>query len=197
MSGLSIPTSALNSFADALYQYERATKKDCVEILNRAALNIAYRAAQFTPVAEAADVRSQLFRDSHLVAALTSLSLKKRGIGRLPSPEFEREMKKFVTRRVGSRRYLRSGWAPAIVALGGSFKGSRLVKGIDGYGDRATAVSLLAEIAAIIDEPTDGKVEGAETIGEKALNEAVEFVTEDLLSYAQERLARTAQDHSG
>lgn len=196
-TGLSLPDSTLREFGEALYVYEKATKKDTVEILNRAALQIAYRAAQFTPVAEAGEIRAQLFRDPHLVAALTSLSLKKRGVGVIAGPLFEKEMQRFVTRRVGSKRYLRSGWAPAIIALGGTFRGSKLSRGIDGYANRATPVLLLAEIAATLDEANEEKAEGAERVGEKALIEAVEFVTEDMTNYANDKLAETARRHSG
>src|SRR5581483_3943455 len=100
-------------FLFALRAYKAATGKDCAEILNRAGLNVAYRAAQNTPVASAATIRSQLDR-GHLKYALTALALKKRGIGALKSPKFAEEVARFVARRVSSARYLRAAWAQAI-----------------------------------------------------------------------------------
>lgn len=196
-NGFSIPSESLNGFAEALYQYEAATGKDSADILNRAALNVAYRAAQFTPVATAAEIKSGLSGNEKMLAALTSISLRKRGIGVVSAPGFQKEMQNYLTRRVGSRRYLRSGWAPAIIALGGSFRGSKLSRGVDGYADKATPLQLLAEIGVIIDEAHAGKVEGAEKIGEKALVEAIDFVAEDMIEYSQDRLAKTAAAHSG
>lgn len=190
--GLSLNTDEFESALDA---YEQATGKDSVEILNRAGLNVAYRAAQFTPVADAADIRSGLLSDPHLVYALTALSLKKRGIGKLPAPEFQAAVAAFIAQRVASRRYLRSGWFDAIRDLGGTVRGDEF-KGSHGFANKATVINLLTEIAWILDEANGVKAESAEDIGAKALQEALDFVAADMLEYAQEKLAKTAAQYS-
>jgi hypothetical protein len=48
----------VTQFTQALRAYKIATQKDEAEILNRAAKNVAYRAAQKTPVASASKIRS-------------------------------------------------------------------------------------------------------------------------------------------
>ncbi len=186
----------LDQFQDAINSYQEATQKDMVDVLNRAGRNVAYRAAQFTDVASAAKIRAELYRDPHLVYALTSLSLRKQGIGTLPKGAFQQEVEKFISRRQSSTRYLRSGWAQAIIDLGGTFRGSRLTRGTHGYGSKATLIELLAEIAWIIDEPNDHKADSAEEVGMKALQKALDFVTQDMQQYAEEKMAKTAKDHS-
>ncbi len=182
-------------FTRALGLYAEATQKDEAEILNRAARNLAYRAAQNTPVAQAAEIKSGLFRDEHLRFALTSIALKKRGIGALKSPEFQKEVDRFVARRIASRRYLRAAWAPAIIALGGSFRGTKF-KGIVGEAKKATARKLVAEILTLINQPDQSHAKGAEEIVAKALQKALDFVAQDMIQYADRKLSQTARKYS-
>src|SRR5215467_1827253 len=104
-------------FTKALVEYKKETGKDMVDVLNRAGKNVAFRAAQFTPAATVGKIRADLNREEHLKYALTSIALRKKGIGILPSPRFRKEVERFVARRVASRAFLRSGWAPAIEEL--------------------------------------------------------------------------------
>lgn len=193
---LSLNTS---QFEQALRQYESATGKDMADVLNRAARNVAYRAAQNTPVASRAEIKSQLFRDEKLRYALTSIRLKKRGSGILKSPQFEREVEKMVAQRMGSSRYLRAMWKPAIEKFGGTYRGAAPKHGNEGYGIPAVdgLANIFAEIAAIINQPDSKHAAGAERVGMKALQAAIDFVAEDMLAYAQDRMEKTASKHNG
>lgn len=182
-------------FQSALQQYSEATKKDESEILNRAGKNVAYRASQFTPVAEAATIKSGLFADDHLRFALTAMKIKERGMGVLKSPQFAQEVEKFVRSRVASRRYLKAGWAVAIEKFGGTYRGSKF-RGATGEAIKATADSLITELAAILDEPTEAKAQSAESKMLPALQEALDFVARDMIDYAQRKLAKTAAKYS-
>ncbi len=174
-------------FSQALREYQDATQKDMVVVINRAARNVAYRAAQFTPVATAAKIRADLNKDGHLKYALTSIALKKKGIGKLKSPAFAREVELFVARRIASRTFLRSGWAPAVEALGGVFRGRKFGKG-HGWATKATLHRLVSVIA--------NTVPGIEQVGTVALQGAINFVAEDMLEFANSLLFKRAKEHS-
>lgn len=191
-----IAKTNVNQFVFALRAYKAATRKDEADILNRAARNVAYRASQFTPRGNAARIRAGLMRDPHLRYALTAMALKRRGVGALKSPGFAKEVARFVSRRASSAGYLRAAYAEAIQQLGGTFRGAKF-KGASGFANKASIGRLLAQIVAIVSQPTERQVRGAEEIGLKALNQAVKFVAEDMLAYSQQKLAQTARAHSG
>lgn len=174
-------------FEKAILEYQKATKKEIPEILNRAGRDVAFRAAGKTPKASQAVIRADLLRDPHLVYALTSLKLKREGKGILPSPKFSEEVNKFIALRKSSSGFLRSGWATAIEKLGGHYRGMRTKK-VHGWAKKASIVRFVTEIANTV--PGIGKV------GEKALAEAVNSVSRDKLSWARKRLAKIAQQHS-
>ncbi len=184
-----------SKFIFALRAYKAATQKDEAEILNRAARNVAFRSASFSPKGNAGRIRASLTRDSHLRYALTAMALKKRGVGALKSPEFAKEVERFISRRASSANYLRAAWAKAIEELGGSFKGAKF-RGAGGFANKATVSKLLAEVVAITSQPTTGKAAGAERIGAQALQEAVNFVADDMLTYSRQLMGATAQRFS-
>jgi hypothetical protein len=190
--GLKLDTS---DFESALNSYQEATGKDAKDILNKAALNFAYRAAQFTVMETAAQIQSDLLKDPKILYALVSLSLKKRGIGTLAPAEFQKEVQAFIQRRKGSARYLRVGWAQAIIDLGGSFRGSRLERGSHSFANPAVA-DLLATVAWIVDETNEHKAETAEDKVWPVLQEALDFVANDMETFAQDKLAKTAAKYS-
>lgn len=183
-------TLDLSEFTPRMEQYLQITKKTEADALNKKALDVAYRAASATPVATASSVRASLMRDPHLLAALTSLHVRATGRGILKSPLFKEEMEKLIKHRMGSKKYLRSGWAPVIEAFGGTFRGGASAKGIRSYARRATAVGLLAEIVWVTDQPNEAKAEGAEKIADQALQDAIDFVANDMAEYIEDRIAR-------
>ena len=174
-------------FNQALREYSKETGKDMVDVLNRAGKNIAFRAAQFTPAATIGKIKADLNRDPHLKYALTSLHLKKKGIGILPAPQFAKAVEQFVARRVASRAFLRSGWANAVEYLGGSWRGRRVGKG-HGWATKANVYRYITEIA--------NTVPGIEKVGTSALTKAIDFVSADMIDYAESLMVKRAREHS-
>lgn len=189
---LKIDTS---KFIFALRAYKAATKKDGAEVLNRAARNVAFRASSATKKGSAARIRASLNRDPHLRYALTALALKKRGVGALKSPEFAREVERFVSHRAASANYLRAAWAKAIEDLGGSFRGEKF-RGAGGFANKATVRQLVTEIVAITAQPNGSKAASAERVGMVALQKALVFVADDMLQYARDLMGKTARNFS-
>lgn len=184
-----------SQFIFALRAYRAATKKDCVEVLNRAARNVAFRSSSFTPEGNANKIRRDLMRDPHLRFALTAIILKKRGVGRLPSPQFQKEVDKYVSRRASSANYLRAGWAKAIVDLGGSFRGAKF-RGAGGFANKALVNKLIANIVNTTEHANAVSVRGAELIGSEALQRAISFVAADMIQFSKELMMPTAKKFS-
>lgn len=185
----------VSQFILALRAYKAATKKDCVDVLNRAAKNVAFRSAQFTPKGSAGRIRADLMRDPRLRFALTSMALKRRGVGRLSSPLFQREVDRFVSRRASSANYLRAGWAKSIQDLGGTFRGAKF-RGAGGFGNKAVIARLLAEIVNTTTHTKAASVRGAELVGSTALQKAVAFVAEDMINFSKQLMGLTAKKYS-
>jgi len=177
-------------FERALLAYVDATGKEMPEVLNRAGRNIAYRAAQFTTPAQPAQIRADIKKHEGLLEALTSARLKKKGITRVAN--FAEEMKKTLAIRVGSARYLRAAWAEAIAKFGGTFRGKKM-HGASAIVRKATVESLLTEITALVNEPTGAKADSAEAKMMPALQEAVNFVGNDMLEYAAKKIQDNAK----
>lgn len=180
----------------ALRAYKIATCKDEKDILNRAARNTAYRAASATPVASPSKIRRDVMRDPHLRYALTSIALRRKGIGLLKSPEFAKAVSNLVSRRASSAKYLRAGWAKAIQELGGTFRGSKF-KGADGFANKATTSRLVTEIVNILAQPDSSHAAGAERIGLVALQQGLDAAAADMMDYARTVMSQTAKQHSG
>lgn len=182
----------LNKFVFALRAKKAACQHTMPEILNKALLNVGYRAASFSPKATAAQIRTGLMRDPHLRYALTSIALKKRGVGILKSPAFRKEVERFVSRRASSAGYLRSAYAKAIEQLGGTFRGAKMRGTSAGFANKAHVGRLIAEMVAILEQPDARHAQGAERIGLEAIQKAINFVADDMLDYAQRKLAEAA-----
>jgi hypothetical protein len=191
MVGVTAKTN-LNKFVFALRAKKAACQHTMPEILNKALLNVAFRASRATPKGNAARIRSELMRDPHLRYALTSIALKKHGIGILKKPEFAKAVASFVSRRASSANYLRAAYAQAIQQLGGSFRGAKF-KGATGFANKATISRLLAQMVTILEQPDEKHAQGAERIGLAALQSAIDFVANDMLAYAQRKLAEAAE----
>lgn len=187
-----IANTRIDKFVFALRAKKAACQHAMPEILNKAALNVAFRASQFTPKGNANQIRASLMRDQHLRYALTAMALKKRGAGILKSPAFAKEVEKFLSRRASSANYLRAAFAQAVQKLGGTFRGAKFKGAGEGFANRATVGRLIAEIVAILNQPNESKAAGAERILMSAVNEAIDFVANDMLVYANRKLAGAA-----
>lgn len=199
----------LGRFAAALKNVQMATRKTEVQIVNRAARNIAFRAASFTPKAEASAINREL-SSSDLLRKLAIISLRKKlgtGKGAWGSRAEARkklsdEMKRIKARRKAGAGALRAGWIPAIQRLGGTYRGAKLKSG--GSAAAGTAIPATAQdlIATIINEVSvknhAGRVFTADQIplAVRALERAVAFVTEDMEGYAIQKINETLQQQS-
>lgn len=187
----------LSKFTPQMELYVQVCKSSEAEALNKKAADVAYRAAQFTPVATAQSIKASLNKDAHLLAALTSIRLKQTGRGILPKPQFRQAMGRFVKYRMGAKKYLRSGWAPLIEFFGRTFRGGAsgagtkaFFKKTQSHGMRATPVMLVAELTWVTEQPTQSKADGAEAIAFTALQKAVDYVAEDMGTYIERQIAK-------
>lgn len=178
----------LTQFQGALREYGKATNRDAADILNRAGRNVAARAIQFTPKATAAKIKAELLSNNRAIYAtirrLRRAGVPQRGMSRT---KFAQEINRTIAQRTRSAAFVSSGWFPALAAFGGR---ARRAGGsaAQGSGKRATPGTPLA---VLINAAT-----GAEKVGAAALQQAVDFVAQDMLAYAQQKLAATARRYS-
>jgi hypothetical protein len=182
----------IDGFVFALRAKKAACQRTMPDILNHALRDVAFRAASYTPKANAARIRADLMSDPHLRYALTSIVLRKKGIRALKKPEFAAAVARFVSRRASSAAYLRSAYAKVIEQLGGSFKGAHFRGAAEGFANEATAGKLIAQMVTILSQPSSQQAASAERIGIEAINKALNFVAQDMIEYAQRKLAEAA-----
>jgi hypothetical protein len=184
--------SNIEKFRVALRAKAAACNHAYVDILNKAAINVAYKATHFTPKADAGRIRASLMSDPHLRYALVATLLKKKGVGALKSPEFAKAVEKFVSRRASSAGYLRSSWAPAIRSLGGTFSGAEFPGASEGFANKATISFLVAEVVAVLKETSSHKAHAAEDILYDAVQKAINEEADKIFEYAIPRLQTAA-----
>lgn len=193
-------TADLSRFKRSLQAVKAATRKDEVEIVNKAAKDIAYRAASFTPKTTAAVISASL-REGDTLAKIASASLKRKK-GKFTAAERNAEMRRIEMRRRSAASALRAGWAKAIIDMGGTFRGGKpnLARSAgQGFGKRATIARLVAHIRnSVVSVNWLGKPMLAERIEplQRALIMAVAFVTADREAYAARKINATLRKHS-
>lgn len=185
----------LRKFEEGIFYRLETTDKALPEILNKSGGDVALRAASFTKFATKASVHESLHRDKHLLAALTSLRL--RGV-KVSKPAFRQAMEKYEKTRMGGLKFLRSGWAPIAYDFGFQFKGGRNQAARNGAvnnkirssGKKATKAHLRALLTWVTVQPSTAKQESAQKIAAEALQKALNFVGDDMVKHAQEKLAK-------
>lgn len=166
----------LREFNEAIDLREKRGTKTLVAITNKALLNVAYKSAQFTEVTGVAKINEDL-RKPGLLAKLTAIRLRGRKV-----PDFAAEMERTRNIRLSSVRYLRSGFAPIVRALGGTFRGRESVKlntGIHSTGHTGNT----PQFTWIIDEPHEGKAASAEAKVFPSIQRAIDFVSRDMINH--------------
>lgn len=182
------------AFTAAVREIRAVTKRTEADILNRAARNVAYRAAQFTPKSSVSKIRASLRRGKLLIKL--AASQLKREKGRYTRQEHIDRMRKIEKKRTGNVTALRAGWAKGIIDMGGSFRGSKLRatgSAFRGFGRKATPARLLAHLRnAVITTSTTGHQTGAGDIHfmEAALSRAIDLVAKENRAYAQRKIAQ-------
>lgn len=186
----------MGAFQRQLETYAAVSTKVTAEAVTKKAKDTAMWAAKLTPKLSQGAIKADLHRDAHLLAALTSLSLKKRGKGILGKGKFREEMKALEAGRKAGAAYMVAGWGPAIEQLGGKWikgkkgtHGGASAKMVHSYGKKATGRDPVALIVWITDQDTDRKREGAEKVAGKALEAAIDYQIKDMDTYINRKLS--------
>jgi len=185
----------LSKFRAALLAVKNQTKKPEVDIVNKALRDVAFRSASYTPKVSVSTIISTLkggSKNALLFWLATEACNKKFGVKQWKKKERTKMARAIYRRRKGGVGALRAGWIPAIQALGGSYRGAKLLAGSasKGTAKKATVGKLVGIIKnAVVTKNFEGKNEGAGTINIAidALSKAVRFVTTDRQSYLERR----------
>lgn len=188
----------IRHFEQTLRRQLELTKRDESEEVLKRARNIAYKAAQDTPIEDSRQIRSDLIGNPKLLAKLTAIHIRKtRGPNAKLAPgEFRNEMLKFARARAASARYLRVGWRKSIEDLGGTFRGSKAAPPPEarnsphGYGKRPTLKDLIALIVWQVDERTEKDVQATEAIAMKAIQSAIVREDKDLAEHIAKKISK-------
>ena len=133
-------------FQRALLKYIPTTKRDLPEIVNKRAINVAFKAIRFTPKANAGKIRRQLKKQAKGKAPLAALILNKLqgkyGRKGYYGAKMKSEVDEWIAGKIRGIGYLKSGWLAAgrqipwgqVVWQGGAWPGQARQKGMDANG---------------------------------------------------------------
>jgi len=203
----------VKDFQQAMAFYAAATGKDKASVANRGAKNLAFRAAQFTKKANASEIRSlkskawwwqyvsKVIRDSGV--KWTAGRKKKRTVeikGRYTKAQLAAASRRLLTARTRSAGFMRLGFIRAGKKFGG--KGAEKAK-----LTRVKAVGRMAkpnQEAAFWGASWEGKkgsrnardVTKKQKIVDRAIKKSLRFVTEDMVKFANKKMAERARQIS-
>jgi len=197
-------TANLSRFRAALRAVLMETKKPEAEIVNKALKDVAFRAASFTPKANPAEIRRKLTTGGILPAIAAKACNQKFGKRRWNRAQHQAMMKALLAKKSRGAGAIRAGWIPAITALGGKYRGAKLMPGGSasrGTASRATISRLSGMIRnAVITRNARGREFGGAdiAIAVNALDKAIGFVSADRESYLARKRAigRVLTKHS-
>jgi len=184
-------TCDLTKFRAALANVALASKKPEAEIINKALKDVAFRSAQFTPKTTPAKVRSSLPKEILFRIAAKHLSEKQ---GKYTKQELRATAGRIAKRRRSGIGGVRAGWIPAIMALGGTYRGAKAKPG--GSAKKGTAkkagafrMAGLIRNSVITTQFAKRTNTGAGNIqfAVNALRKAIVFVTNDRQAYAERK----------
>ena len=199
---IEIDKSSLRQFQNAIQTYHLATRKDIPEVVNRAALNLAFRSAQFTQIADRQAIKSM--KGVRNPYALVNWNYTQQNKPHPKRKQMDAAVRKFFNSRSAAAGFFRRGWVEAgrkIQEATGLRPGVR-VTGIGrrkGWGRATPAREALRSFALITNyaaSKTKGSGEALVKFGGEGLKKAVNFVANDMLTYAQKKLAKRAQEFS-
>ena len=184
-------TCDLTKFRAALANVALASKKPEAEIINKALKDVAFRSAQFTPKTTAAKVRSSLPKEMLFRMAAKHLKEKQ---GKYTKAELRATAAKIAKRRRSGIGGVRAGWIPAILALGGTYRGAQsnpsgsAAKGT-AHKAKGSQMSGLIRNAVVTTQFSTRTNTGAGNIpfAVDALRQAIVFVTNDRNAYAERK----------
>ena len=184
-------TCDLTKFRAVLANVALASKKPQAEIINKALKDVAFRSAQFTPKTTPAKVGSSLPREMLLRMAAKHLKEKQ---GKYTKAELRTTAARISKRRRSGIGGVRAGWIPAILALGGTYRGAKEKPG--GSAKKGTAkkagafrMAGLIRNSVITTQFAKRTNTGAGNIefAVAALRKAIVFVTNDRQAYADRK----------
>lgn len=184
-------TSDLSRFRTALANVALASKKPHADIVNKALKDTAFRSAQFTPKTTAAKVRSGLPKEMLFRMAAKHLKEKQ---GKYTKAELRTTAAKIAKRRRSGIGGVRAGWIPAILALGGTYRGAQsnpsgsAAKGTAQKAKESQMAGLIRN-AVVTTQFSTRTNTGAGNIpfAVDALRQAIVFVTNDRNAYAERK----------
>jgi len=184
-------TCDLTKFRAALANVALASKKPEAEIINKALKDVAFRSAQFTPKTTPAKVGSSLPKEMLFRMAAKHLKEKQ---GKYTKAELRATAARIAKRRRSGIGGVRAGWIPAILALGGTYRGAKEKPG--GSAKKGTAkkagafrMAGLIRNSVITTQFAKRTNTGAGNIdfAVAALRKAIVFVTNDRQAYADRK----------
>lgn len=188
-----------------------ATKRDEVDVVNRALLNVGYRAAEYTPFRSPEDIQQELLNNKTLLRIVTARLARLAGTktlitrgkragkvrkhGAVTRARISAAANRLLAKRKAGSRASRAGWFPGIKAMGGTIRGGKLKSGgaaSRGYGTKAT----MANIEGLIANAYYGILSGSAAAANKqamiyALQRAITRVRRENTIYAMKKIGAT------
>jgi len=192
MLKIELDPATVNEFKRALNVYKDHTSKEHSYIVNRAAMNLAFRSAQFTEKTTKVKILAGMNNPKAVMAS----QILKAG-GAIPAG-FNQSFQKMLNKRFSSIAFIKASWLPAAKALAqvvkkgaqsiSSFSFGRTKMG-SGYVHIAQGIgnNCWAEIANTAINPKNPTSAAAlEKIGRPAHEKAMKFVTADMMKFCNE-----------
>ena len=185
-------------FQRALLKYIPTTKRDLPEIVNKRAINVAFKAIRFTPKAKPAKIRRQLGKQTKGKAPLAALILNKLqgrfGRRGYYGAKMKSEIDEFIAGKIRGVGFLKSGWLAAAQQLArmagmrvGKSRGAKLY-GKGEHGRAKHAKPGWTPTAEIIN-----KAAGIADVGKPALQKALNAEAREILRHVERKLKGTAR----
>jgi hypothetical protein len=191
--------------SDALNRYKQATRKDNLTVVNRAAMNVAFRSAQFTPKVEKSKIKDELGQITAGGPTLAKMILLRNlhRAGKKIPRALDRAAERLIRARQATAGFIRAGWIPAAKKLQAFVQRGRIPplagRRRPGKGGAIPATSERDPWAEVINtsvskSPTSG--EALERYGGPALQRAVDFVANDMKTHAEGLMEKRARQYS-
>lgn len=219
-----MPSKAnIAEFTRGIRAVQQATRREMPKIVNRALLNVAYRAMEYTEYADPGKIQSELYRDNMLVKIATAWLVNKQGRamrgrsgdikrtkggkikyhGAITRAKIAAAATRFLRIRISSSKAARASWIPSIRDLGGAIRGDAKQKqgstAAKGGAIRASLSRMFGQIkSTLITKNAKGSKTdiGAIAMAERALDKAVAKVARENLDYAQGKIEAVLRQHS-
>ena len=189
-------TCDLTKFRAAIAGAAATSKRTSADVVNNALKDVAYMSASFTPKTTAAKVRAGLPREMLMRMAAKHLSEKR---GKFTKEELRATAAKIAKRRRSGIGGVRAGWIPAILALGGTYRGAKKKPGGSAAKGTAKKAGLfrmagLIRNSVVTTQFAKRTNTGAGNIpfAAEALRKAIRHVTQKKEKHVREKLMKKA-----